>query len=99
MERYEQLEKPAPNWRTIHDEIENAYSMTLEKWVDARGDLSSDAFHLHLQDLTPQRNKALFNMMKRMRVVKRITIGLEIVAPLAFAIIVLTASWLPLHKT
>jgi hypothetical protein len=102
--KYEKTENSEPNDDTLtllssktdfHDmgEIENSFSTTLGKWFDARGDLSLNELHISKEDPLTKMEKDVVNLVKRSKLIRRTTLCLEIIFPLAFAIIVLGASW------
>jgi len=107
IERYEKLEKSKRNDDELAKfgiynpedsaRIENAYSKTLGKWFSARSDLSSEsadaAFRLWRESPEQGRADAVLKISRRAKLIKRTTIFLEIILPLAFAMAVLGVSW------
>jgi hypothetical protein len=70
--------------------LDNASRITIQEWMDARVDLSSESLHLipHLA-----KTMQIYRVLDRMHVITRITMILEIILPLVFASVVLAACW------
>jgi len=74
-----------------YEKLELAYKDSLGPWMDARMALSDEVLRLVLKPSPENQSlEAIVKILKQLRLVRRVYVALEIIAPLAFAAVV---SW------